>query len=96
MAVLDQLPSLAIIDGFKGTIDFYLWKGVPCARMWPIHGKRQPYPDEAAGQQAFSYINKAATTLDPFIIDQYKRMAVGTPLTWKDLLVRSYMKGLDY
>ena len=35
MAKLIALPHQAIIDGFKGTIDFYVWKGLSVARKWP-------------------------------------------------------------
>ncbi|GAI78615.1 unnamed protein product, partial [marine sediment metagenome] len=30
MARLTALPSLDIIHGFRGILDFYLWKGLPC------------------------------------------------------------------
>ncbi|GAH90840.1 unnamed protein product, partial [marine sediment metagenome] len=32
MAKLTALPSLDIIRGFKGTLDFYIRRGVPCVR----------------------------------------------------------------
>lgn len=96
MAVLKQLPHQAIIDGFKGKVDFYLWKGIPCARMWPHWPKRDPTDPERAAQQSFAYITKAAAQLPEYIVDQYRRMAVGTPWTWRDLLTRSYLQGLGY
>lgn len=96
MTVLTALPSQAIINGFKGTVDFYLWKGVACARKWPRWRRRTATPEEAANQDAFRYINQVAGSLDPYIIAQYQAMAAGTPFTWKDLLVRAYMKGIDY
>lgn len=96
MARLNAMPNKEIVDTFKGVIDFYLWKGIPCARSWPRYKPRQASPDEAAVQSDFSYINKLASQLPEDIIDQYKAMAVGTPFTWKDLLVRGYMGGFDY
>ena len=96
MVVLTALPSMAIINGFKGTVDMYLCRGIPCARKWPTWRRRTPYPDELAGQLAFKYINQVAGSLDPWLIDLFIAMAAGTPFTWKDLVVRAYMKGLDY
>lgn len=95
MARLLKLPEQAIIDGFKGAIDFYVYKGIPCARKWPHWKPRQPTPAERANQEAFAYINKLAGSLPKATIDAFKAMAQGTPLTWKDLLVRGYMRGLE-
>lgn len=90
------MPSKAIIDGLKGKVDFYLFRKTPVARKWPVWHPRDPTPAEASNQQAFAYINRVAKDLPVFVIDQYKRMAESTPFTWKDLLVRAYMKGIDY
>ncbi len=94
MAVLTHMPSRVIIDGFKGKVDFYLWKGIPVARKWPIWRPRDPTPDELANQTDFKLINQIASTLPAEIIEAYREMAVSTPFTWKDLLVRGYMRGL--
>jgi len=96
MAVLTKMPNEAIISTFKGVIDFYLWKGIPCCRKWPRWQRRQPYPEEKANQDAFAYINKAYINLPTYIKDQWTHMAEGTPLTAKDLFVRAYMSGIDY
>jgi len=88
------MPSRVIIDGFKGTIDFYLWMGIAVARKWPVWRPRAPHPVELAGQLDFSRINKAAINMPLEFIDAYKWMAQGTPFTWKDLMVRSFMRGL--
>jgi len=96
MAILTALPHLSIINGFRGVIDFYLWKGIPCARRWPRWKKRKPYPAEAANQQAFAYANKLWPTLPPYIRTQYITMAVGTPLRGQDIFVRAYMRGITY
>lgn len=96
MAVLDKLPEKAIISAFKGVVDFYLWKGIPVARKWPYFPKREPSPLEIEIRQTFAYANHMAGQLPEYIIDQYKRMATGTPFSWKDLFVRSYISGIQY
>ena len=96
MVKLSSLPDQKVIDGWKGTVDFYLWMGIACARKWPHYPHREPYPDELANQQAFAYINQQASQLPQYIIDEAKRMATGTDFTWKDLIVRAYMSGIPY
>ena len=96
MATLDVAPTQAIIDGFKGKLDFYQWKGIWCVRKWPVYKPRQPHEVENLNQQSFAYINKLWGTIPPAIQDLYRAMAVGTPFTGKDLYVKAYMGGLDF
>lgn len=96
MAVIKAMPSQAIISTMAGAVDYYLWKGLPCARMWPRWKPRTPHPDEKANQDAFAHAMELTKTLPEYIIDQYKRMTVGTPWRWQDLFVRSYMSGIRY
>lgn len=96
MAILSAMPEQAIISAFKGCVDFYEWRGLPCARMWPTWPKREPHPDERVNQEYFAFINKNLALLPDYVIDQYKRQVAGTPFTWKDLVVQAYMKGIPY
>lgn len=96
MVVLKKLPSQAIVDGFKGTVDFYMYKDTACARSWPRYYPRDPTAPERANQDAFAYVNQVARDLPVFIVDQYKRMAASTPFSWKDLIVRAYISGIPY
>ena len=96
MAKLTVLPSLAIIDGFKGTIDFYVWMGIPCARKWP----RSPGHDRAPGVEAQWTAWRWATTnwqsLSQFVRDAYNHQAQGTNLTGRDIFTKGFIsaKGL--
>ncbi len=96
MVVLKKLPEQAIVDGFKGTVDFYVCRGIPVARKWPHYPRRTPYPAELANQLAFSYITKALSSLPEHVIAQWKAQTAGTPFTWRDLAIRAYMRGIDY
>jgi len=87
------MPSQDIIDQFKGKVDFYIYKGQPCARKWPRWHPRESYPAEKANQDDFRAINQAWHYFPEFIKRQFNRMAQGTPYTGKDLCVRSYMSG---
>jgi len=93
VAVLEKLPERQIIDGYKGVLDFYLWKGIPVCRKWPVWRPRTPTPAEKATQDAFAYINHTWTSLDPAIKQAWEQMASGTGLTAKDLSVRAYLLG---
>jgi len=42
MAILERLPSNAVIKKLAGVVDFYLWKGIPCARSWPCKPTNTP------------------------------------------------------
>lgn len=96
MARLTVMPQQAIIDGLAGKIDFYMYKGQAVARKWPYWKTRTPTLTEKAAQERFAYVNQVAKTLPQFVIEQYQRMAQGTPFSWKDLLVRSYISGIKY
>lgn len=96
MAKLKNLPALATIDGFKGTIDYYMWRGIPCARKWPTWHTRTPTPAEAANQQRFSYANRLWSSASTVVKNACNEMAIGTPWTGKDLFVKGYLKGMDY
>lgn len=96
MAVLSKMPNQAVITGFYGVVDFYLWKGIPCARMWPVWDPRDPHPLEKANQDDFAYIAREAKNLPEYMIQQYRDQAAGTTLTWRDLAIQAYMKGIPY
>lgn len=93
MVRLGALPAREIIDGFKGKVDFYLWKGIPCARSWPRYRPRAPTSEEREAQETFSYATLVANLLPPFVVAQYRKMTAGTPWTWKDLFIKGYLKG---
>lgn len=39
MPVLNSLPDPDTIRRLKGTLDYYVWKGLPCVRKWPVTPK---------------------------------------------------------
>lgn len=85
------MPEQAIIDYFKGTVDFYYWKGIPCARMWPHWPKRVASPLEKANRDAFGYAARMWGQLPEYIKEMYRQMAASTSVTCRDIFQRSYM-----
>lgn len=87
------MPSQAIIDGFKGVIDFYYCMGIPCARKWPLWTKRVPYPAERANQEAFAYAAKMWKGLPEYIKLLYRDMSQGARISGFDMYMKCYMRG---
>lgn len=91
MARLAALPESAIISGYKGTVDFYLWKGLAVARAWP----RTPGKKRAASVEAqwpvFADAAALWNTLAPEVQDAYNRMASGSTLSGRDMQVKMYI-----
>jgi hypothetical protein len=96
VARLLAMPQQEVIDGFKGSVDFYEWKGIPVARRWP----RSPGHNRVAAVQAqwaaFSEAQSAWSTLDPDVIAAYNAMAVGTDYTGRDMMTVGYIAGFQY
>ncbi len=82
---------MAIINGFKGTLDFYVHKGQVCVRTWPRYSPRQPTTDEQANQNRFVTATRLASQVTPSVRGAYLAMAQGTRWTWKDIFIRDYM-----
>lgn len=93
MAHLDVLPEQHIIAGFKGTIDFYVHRGIPCARRWPRYHPRPPSPDELFNQDNFARLNQLASTLGQEVKEAWGLMVAGTSWTWKDAFVKAGIRG---
>lgn len=97
MTKLTALPEQAVISGFKGVVDFYLWKGIPVARKWP----RSPEGPRTAAVQAqwpaFIAAARLWMLLSPEIQSAYRTMTAGGSLSGRDIFTRAYLTGLfDY
>ncbi len=94
MARLTKMPELDIISGFKGTIDFYLYMGVPVARAWP----RSPgHIRTAAVMEQWAPFKVAAGTwarIEKVWKDAYIHMAQSSGLSARDLSTKAYLSGL--
>jgi len=94
MGKLKVMPQQAIIDGFKGTIDFYVYMGIPCFRKWPKSPGKLRAPAVMATWASFSYIANKWLLLPDEIRAAYEEMASGTGMTGRDMFTRSYLSGL--
>lgn len=93
MAKIKKLPSKAVIDGFKGTLDFYVHRGISCVRMWPRYDESRTTAATKAARIPFAYISTITKTLPDNIVEAYQALASPTRLTWKDAVIRCYLNG---
>ena len=104
MAKLAALPSLDIISGFRGVIDYYVnfqtcpvetgEVGTPCARRWPRSPGHRRAPAVEAQWDNFTFAAQNWNNLSPEIQAAYEAMATGSALSGRDMFARSYLKGL--
>ncbi len=94
MAKLTELPSEAIISGFKGTLDYYLWNGIAVCRKWPRSPGRSRSPAVEAQWPAFTFAAKEWKNLSKVVQDAYHKLATGSGLSGRDMQVRAYLTGL--
>jgi len=87
MARIDALPSIDIIRGFKGILDFYLWRGLPCVRAWPRWRPARQSDASRAAALLFGAIIKAFSLTHGAVRDQLAIEATGVPRTPRDIYV---------
>ena len=87
MARLTALPSIDIIRGFKGTIDFYLWRGLPCARKWPRRAPGRRTEAEIASSALFGIVSTNYRLLAPLALAAFQEAAKDQPRTARDLYI---------
>lgn len=91
MAVLKVLPHQAIIDGFKGKIDYYVHCGVPCARKWPSSPGQKRSPSVEAQWLAFAWAAANWNALSPYVQQAYRDTAEEMSMSGRDLFVKSFI-----
>jgi hypothetical protein len=91
VAKIKKLPGLSVISGFKGTLDFYVWKGIACVRSWPRSPGHERAPAVMAQWQAFTNAAKLWMTLSPEVKDAYRQMSAGLRLSNRDVFIKFYL-----
>lgn len=91
MARIDGLPSLEVIEGFKGLIDFVSWRGIFYARKWPVTPRASLSEAHFERAKLFGEIVQAYSLLAGEVIAYYQEMAEGIPRTARDLHVAAVL-----
>lgn len=79
----DSMDRLA--GRFKGGLDFYFWKGIPCVRLWPKLYSGIISKSQTASYTAFAQIGHMKSLVPPEVRAAYKTWAVGTTWIWTDI-----------
>jgi len=87
MARLDALPSIEIIRGFKGVLDFYVRRGQPCVRKWPHTPRSRRTAGSNAAAALFGSILKSYRLVADTVLEAYQQNAKGIPRTPRDVYV---------
>ncbi len=85
MAKLVKLPSLDIIHGFNGVLDFYYWKGIPVVRKWPYNPKSHHTDATIAAAEKFGLATKGYSKLAADQINAFKAEALDHTRTARDI-----------
>ncbi len=81
------MPALEIIRGFKGTLDFYYWKGIPCVRKWPHTPRSHLTQGTLSASAVFVAIIQGYALLGGAVKTLYQEAAADQPRTGRDLFV---------
>lgn len=84
MVKLTQPPLRQIILGFKGTIDFYSWKGQVVARRWPRKPRGPRAPTVQAQYADFKFVTQGFKEIQESAMGGLIGMTSGTQLVPKD------------
>lgn len=87
------MPGQAIIDGFRGKLDFYYYMGIPVFRKWPKKPDLPRTPEVQDQWPAFAYASKSWNQIPTYLQTAYKIMAHGTNLSGRDLFTKSFING---
>jgi hypothetical protein len=96
MATLDTLPSADVVLSLKGTLDFYIWRGIPCVRTWPRKPRHPRAPGVAAAGQAFAAFSRDVQQAPTELLDAARLYTTGTLWTWKDATTAAAYGHLNY
>lgn len=88
------MPEQAIIDGFKKTIDFYLWMGLPIARSWPRSPGKMRTPAVMAQWSTWTYATQEWNNLSPAVQEAWNSLATNSGLSGRDMQIRAYISGV--
>ena len=91
LAKLTSIPEQAIIDGFKGVIDFYVHDTIPCVRKWPRSPGKRRSPAVEAQWLAFAWAAANWNSLSPEVQQAYEETASEVNMTGRDLFTKSFL-----
>lgn len=93
MAIITKMPAMAIIDGFRHVLDFYVHCGLNCVRKWPKSPGHRRTPEVEAQWAVFKKAVALWAQIPDSVRQAYEEMAVTTNMTARDMFTRGYISG---
>ncbi len=90
MAKLQRLPALSVIDGFRGVLDFYVFKGIPCVRSWPQNKASGETPGARLNQPMLARSARLKRFIAPTVKVGLDRYRSGGNYVWADVHTAAY------
>lgn len=88
------MPQQAIIDGFRGKLDFYEWRGIPCCRRWPQF-KATVWPQAVIeSQNVFKVAARGWLEVSSEVRAAYASMSTNSGYSPRDLFVAMYITNM--
>ncbi len=94
MAKLLAMPNSDIISGFKGTVDFYYYLGVPVARAWPVSHGKQRTPAVMAQWPAFANASRLWSRCTPNVQAIYAAWTGPARQNARNLQIKCYLHNI--
>jgi len=94
MAIIKHMLGEKVIAGFRGTLDFYYYMGIPICRSWPKSPGSNRAPAVRAGWPPFTYASREWNNLSPVVRRSYEQLSTDSGLSARDMFQRAYMTGL--
>lgn len=93
MAKLSSPPDWSIIGRLKKPLDFYVWKGIWCARYYPLHINQPGTPEQQETWNAMLAAVDGYNELAKVDREAWHRFVRDSHRTGKDLYYRLHLKG---
>lgn len=91
MAKIGAMPSLAIVSGFYGVLDYYVRDGVTIVRKWPRRRSPDYTPQEMAQWPIFAQSARIWTSLSAENQAAYNKMASASTMSGRDMASKLYL-----
>lgn len=87
------MPDARTIVESKGVVDFYYWKGIPCARKWPRKAVYERSAAEVLGSEKFTLVARATTGISSVMKEHWMGATTTGGTTWVDVFRNNALGG---
>jgi len=84
--------SREMVRDLSGVVDFYYWRGIPCARLWPRKTTLPPSAAMLGARLAFIQSRKDLRAVSGATRAAWAASAVGVKQAWLDYYTSIYMR----